>query len=108
MIKFYIDPKYAISVSEEIIVYKQESDSVTLFDIIKDPVLFKSVVAKDHPKFVMLRNKLSELGYILTEDRWNNGDRVIKPFILNGLKFKKGETFPCAAALNFTLRFNQH
>ena len=108
MRKFYIDPKYAISVSEEIIVYKQESDSVTLFDIMKDPVSFRSFAIKDHPKFVMLRHQLSELGYILTEDRWSNGDRVIKPFILNGLKFKKGETFPCAAALNFTLRFNQH
>jgi len=54
---------------------------------------------KDHPEFTILRNKLCELGYISIEPTYWNGDRVLKPFKLNKLSFKKGEKFPCAAAI---------
>jgi len=58
---------------------------------------------KDHPEFTNLRNKLEKQGYIQIERGWWNGDRVIKPFSLNGIKFKKYAKFPCASALNIQL-----
>ena len=54
---------------------------------------------KDHDEFTKLRNQLEELGYIETQRGWWNGDRVLKPFYLNGWRFKKNHKFPCAAAL---------
>jgi len=53
----------------------------------------------DHPEFTKLRNKLDKLGYIEVQRLWWNGDRVLKPFKLNGMAFKKGDQFPCASAL---------
>ena len=37
------------------------------------------------------------------EGGWQNGDQVIKPFMLNNVKFKKGNKFPSAAALKISL-----
>ena len=54
---------------------------------------------KDHPEFTKLRNRLCKLGYISIEHLWINGDKVLVPFKLNKLDFKKGEQFPCAGAL---------
>lgn len=53
----------------------------------------------DHPKFTELRNKLENLGFIRTERMFWNGDRVLKPFKLNGVAFKPGDQFSCASAL---------
>lgn len=58
----------------------------------------------DHPKFAALRNKLEKLGYIKTWREIWNGDRVLKPFVLNGVKFKKGDQFSCGAALGNMLK----
>lgn len=58
---------------------------------------------KDHDEFTHLRLQLEELGYIKVEKRWWNGDVVIKPFYLNGWQFKKGNRFPCAAALHTSI-----
>ena len=58
-----------------------------------------SISSKDHDEFTKLRNQLEEQGYIKTERGWWNGDRVLKPFYLNGWRFKKNHKFPCAAAL---------
>jgi len=57
----------------------------------------------DHPEFTKLRNMLQQEEYISTERSWVNGDKVLKPFSLNTLKFKIGEQFPCAAALDVLL-----
>ena len=57
----------------------------------------------DHPEFTKLRNILQQEEYISTERSWVNGDRVLKPFSLNTLKFKIGDQFPCAAALDVRL-----
>ncbi len=57
----------------------------------------------DHPNFTKLRDKLEQEGYIQTERTWWNGDRVLKPFILNNMLFKKGDQFPCATALSVKL-----
>jgi hypothetical protein len=55
---------------------------------------------EDHPEFARLREQLGEQGYIKIERGWVNGDRVTKPFTLNGLKFKVGEQFSCAGAMD--------
>lgn len=58
-----------------------------------------SIGNKDHDEFTKLRNQLEEQGYIKTVRNSWNGDRVLKPFYLNGWRFKKNQRFPCAAAL---------
>lgn len=58
---------------------------------------------KDHDEFTKLRNQLEELGYIKTQRNWWNGDVVLKPFYLNGWRFKKNHQFPCAAALRTSI-----
>jgi hypothetical protein len=63
----------------------------------------ESYGTKDHPEFTKLRNKLCKLGYILIEALYWNGDRVLKPFKLNELTFKRGESFLCACALGIKL-----
>ena len=57
----------------------------------------------DHPEFTKMRNRLEKQGYIQIEHGWVNGDRALKPFSLNGFKFKKYDKFPCASALNIQL-----
>jgi hypothetical protein len=59
---------------------------------------------KDHDEFTKLRNQLEELGYIKCERRWWNGDVVLKPFTLNGFKFKKDQRFPCASAMGIAFK----
>lgn len=58
---------------------------------------------KDHDEFAKLRNQLEEQGYIKTERNWWNGDIVLKPFYLNGWRFKRNHQFPCAAALKVSI-----
>ena len=57
----------------------------------------------DHPEFTKMRNRLEKQGYIQIEHGWANGDRAVKPFSLNGFKFKKHDKFPCASALDIWL-----
>jgi hypothetical protein len=106
--KFYIDIAYVTDVtirktysihqlddetSEDFLIRKLRSDC--------SPMI--SISSKDHPEFTILRNKLEDLGYIKTERGYWNGDRVLKQFYLNDVKFKKGSQFSCAAALKYTL-----
>ena len=58
---------------------------------------------KDHDEFNKLRNQLEQQGYIKTERGWWNGDRVLKPFMLNEWEFREGNKFPCAAALKVNI-----
>lgn len=58
-----------------------------------------SISNKDHDEFTKLRNQLENEGYIQTQRGWWNGDRVLKPFYLNGWRFKKNHRFPCASAM---------
>ena len=57
----------------------------------------------DHPEFTKMRNRLEKQGYIQIEHGWINGDRALKPFSLNGFKFKKYDKFPCASAMDIWL-----
>jgi hypothetical protein len=64
----------------------------------------KATSSIDHPEFTNLRNKLENLGYIAVQRAWWNGDRVLKPFTLNGFAFEEGETFACASALSIKFK----
>lgn len=64
----------------------------------------KAIGTKDHPKFTEFRDKLEKLGYIKTEREWNNGDRALKPFIVNGMELKKGDKFCSAGALGIQIK----
>ena len=64
-----------------------------------------STSSEDHPEFSKLREQLGKDGYIHIQRGWWNGDSVIKPFTLNGKKFKKGEQFPSACAMAGHLKF---
>ena len=64
-----------------------------------------STSSKDHPEFEKLREHLGAEGYIRIQRGWWNGDEVIKPFTLNGKRFKKSGQFPSAAAMRGHLKF---
>ena len=61
------------------------------------------IASDDSQEFKTLRNQLETEGYIKCERSWSNGDRVLKAFSLNGLKFHKGEKFFCGAAMKYYL-----
>jgi hypothetical protein len=73
--------------------------------ILKGEDKITSHSSKDHPHFNELRETLGETGYLKIERGWWNGDRVIKPFTLNGKKFKKNEQFPSGCAMKGHLTF---
>ena len=79
--------------SEEFLIRKLKSSS--------SPIV--SMYSIDHPEFTKLRNQLENEGYITTQRHCWNGDRVLKSFTLNGVKFKKDHKFCSAAAMKWTL-----
>ena len=81
----------------------EELTGEQLLKILKGEDRCSSFGHKDHDEFTKLRDMLEELGYIKTQRNWWNGDVVLKPFTLNGWKFKKGHKFPCAAALKSSI-----
>jgi hypothetical protein len=62
-----------------------------------------SIGSADHPEFAKLRDELEANGFISTSRNSWNGDRVLKPFTLNGHKFKKNERFLSGAAMKYHL-----
>jgi hypothetical protein len=64
-----------------------------------------TIYSIDHPEFTKLREALGQLGLIKIERGWWNGDKVIKPFVLNSKTFRKNEQFPCASAMRGTLKY---
>lgn len=76
-----------------------------LIKILKGHAYWTSTSSEDHPEFANLRNRLEKMGYIQTQRNWWNGDIVLKPFVLNGVRFKKNEQFPCASAIGATIRY---
>jgi hypothetical protein len=66
---------------------------------------FCSTHSEDHPEFDKVRRELEAEGYLnVVRNSWN-GDTVLKPFVFNGAKFKKGERFPCGAAIKGHLKY---
>jgi hypothetical protein len=110
---FYIDPAYLtdIVVRSEYPRYNDRTELTAeeLISVIKNPAPAVSIGNKDHPEFACLREQLEQDGYIQVQRGWWNGDCVLKPFKLNNVEFKKGEQFPCAAAMKGHLKFaKQH
>ena len=101
---FTIDPAYLCSVSirEEWNTYTKNGREPTaeeLLLVLAGKGKCSTTSSEDHPEFTKLREQLGEQGYIKIERGWWNGDRVLKPFTLNGLKFKLGEQFGCGGAM---------
>lgn len=108
---FTIDPAYLtdVTIHEEWNTYTKNGREPTneeLLLILAGKGKCSTTSSADHPEFTKLREQLGELGYISIERGWWNGDRVEKPFTLNGLKFKVGAQFSCGAAMgiHFTVR----
>jgi len=108
---FYIDEAYLtdVIVRTEYPRYDDRTDLTAeeLISVIKHPSPSVSIGTKDHPEFDCLREQLECDGYIQVQRGWWNGDRVLKTFSLNGVKFKKHDQFPCAAAMKHHLKFQR-
>jgi hypothetical protein len=109
MREFLIPEEYLTDVSDNYIKYKydttKELTHEQLVDIlVSGNIQYRSFGTKDHPEFTKLRDELESLGYIKTFRSSSNGDRVLKPFKLNGKRFKKNETFYCACAIKSHLK----
>jgi hypothetical protein len=101
---FNINPEYLTSVStrKEWNTYTNNGRVPTdeeLILIIQGKGNYSIGSSIDHPEFAQLREQLGSEGYISIERGWWNGDRVLKPFRLNGCKFKEGEQFSCGPAM---------
>lgn len=112
MKKFTIDIAYATSVYiKEVFPLKQkegESDEDFLIRKLKScHDRNYSIRSEDHPEFTKLRDDLESLGYIKTSRNCWNGDVVLKPFMLNNVKFKTHSKFPCAAAISYNLKYGK-
>ena len=75
-----------------------------LVDAIKQTNVMTITGTDPHPEFEHFRCQLEADGYISIERMWHNGDRVLKPFRLNGFLFKRGTKFPCAGAMGVAIK----
>lgn len=105
--QFVIDEQYIcdVTIRTEIDFIKDRNNTThdDLIKILKGYDKGVSISNKDHDEFTKLRDQLEELGYIETQRRWWNGDRVLKGFKLNEWTFKKDERFCCAAAMHVSI-----
>ncbi len=101
---FTIDPAYltSITIRKEWNTYTKDGRVPTAEELV---LILRGEGARgithteDHPEFTRLREQLGQEGYIQIERGWWNGDRVLKPFSLNGYTFKVDEQFSCGDAL---------
>ena len=107
--KFEIDESFLTSVTIRkewnMYVGKKKLTPDELIKILKGEGVCSSISSEDHPEFAKLREQLGAEGYIEIQRRWWNGDHVLKPFTLNGKKFKKGEQFPSGCAMPGHLKY---
>ncbi len=107
MKQFTIDEKYIteVTVRTELDFIKDRKNPTPeeIFKILKGYDTGYSISSKDHDEFTKLRNQLEHEGYIQCQRGWWNGDRVLKPFILNEWTFKKNHKFPCAGAMSVSI-----
>jgi hypothetical protein len=107
--QFTIDPQFICEVTlfrQWSMYEKVDPDKLTpddLVKIIKGQDRCSIFSSQDHPEFAKLRDSLEEQGYIKTQRSWCNGDTVIKPFMLNDIKYKKGDRFLSACALKVAI-----
>lgn len=103
--EFTLDDAFICDVPyKRVINQKPIESNKDLLDAIKQTNVITIRGSDPHPEFERFRFQLEADGYIKVERGWCNGDRVLRPFRLNGCLFKKGETFPCAAAMSIHLR----
>ena len=112
MKKFYIDIAYVVDVivrtEHPMRQYTGETEADFLVRKLKsDNSPMYSIGNKDHDEFTKLREQLGKEGYITIERGWWNGDRVVRPFYLNDVKFSKGDKFCCASAMKYTLEHGE-
>lgn len=110
MREFTILEEYLTDVPKKIVRYKhnttKELTHEQLVDILVNGNISSTTIWSEcHPKFTEFREQLEKEGFIKVERSWSNGDRVLKPFKLNGKTFKKEEQFPCAAAMKHHLKY---
>lgn len=102
---FYIDEDYLTDVTVRTdygrSINRDNPSHNDLIEVLKNPHQSYSIGTIDHPEFTKLRNQLEQQGYIVTERKWWNGDRVLKPFELNGFRFEIDDKFCCASAMKF-------
>ena len=106
---FYIDEAYLtdVVVRTEYPRYddRTELTAEELISVIKHPVPAVSIGTMDHPEFACLREQLEQHGYIQVQRSWWNGDRVLKTFFLNGVRFDPDDQFCCGAAMKLHLQW---
>lgn len=97
--EFKIDPEYCTSVPV-VLSYKKHMQVNTM---IEEAPWCGSYSTVDHPSFTALRRHLKACGLLYIEESWVNGDRVLKPFKLNGKLFNEDDQFVCASAMKYHL-----
>ena len=109
--KFYLDESAMVDQY-----YKETVNPYAGRDDLTDEELLKAIAghgiytvsgSRDHPDFAALRDLLEEQGFITTQRNCWNGDRVVKPFLLNGVEFKEGAKFPCAVAMRHHIEWKR-
>ena len=110
---FEIDPNSlcSITIHKEYSMYQhikqEELTPEQLIKMIKGEDRCSSTTSDDHPEFKELRNKLETECFIECQRMWWNGDRVLKPFTLNGARFRKNEKFCSAGAIKWDVEHKQ-
>ena len=104
MMDFTIDPEYltGVTIHNEWNTYTRNGRVPTaeeLILIIQGKGNCSTTSSEDHPEFARLREQLGADGYISIQRSWWNGDEVLKPFKLNGRKFKVGAQFSSGSAM---------
>jgi hypothetical protein len=105
---FTIESEYLTSVTQKTSLSRFANKETLTPDELVDALVYENtsyaISTIDHPEFTELRESLERDGYIYVQRGWWNGDEVLKPFTLNGFKFKRGNRFPCAAALGIAMK----
>lgn len=82
-------------------------DNITdedLIEVLRGNGYCSSLTTDDGPEFKALRNQLEAEGYIACQRGWWNGDRVLKLFFLNGVRFDPDDQFSSGAAMKLHLQ----
>jgi len=82
---------------------KENPTEEDLVKVLQGKGYWSSISSDDHPEFKALREKLGAEGYIHIQRGWWNGDSVLKEFIVNGARFRKGEKFASGAAIKWDI-----
>jgi hypothetical protein len=109
--EFTIDIEYLTSVTQKTSLSRFANKETLTPDELAEALVYENtsytISTIDHPEFTKLRESLERDRYIYVQRGWWNGDEVLKPFILNGFKFKRGNRFPCASALGIAMKCAQ-